>query len=81
MNSKEALLKIESFCAYYDELNEALRVIAKVVEVLEILKPRIILKDSTLDVMEVAFIEARGFVFKNSNEYRLLKEWLNDNKK
>ena len=27
---------------------------------------------------DVAFIEASGFVFKNSEEYTLLKEWLRD---
>ena len=64
-------------------------------KILDILKYKIHLKDSTLknvhytinehglpeiendlkDV-EVAFIEASGFVFKDSNDYKLLKEWL-----
>ena len=37
MTSKEALLKIESFCAYYrDEIDDALVVVAKDLKVLEI---------------------------------------------
>lgn len=64
-------------------------------EALNILKPRISLKDSALknayfvvgenglpelqqdlkDV-DVAFVEASGFVFKNSAKYKILKEWL-----
>ena len=28
--------------------------------------------------VEVAFIDASGFVFRDSEEYKLLKEWLNE---
>lgn len=45
-------------------------------KVLDTLKYRIHLKDSILDQTEVSFVEATGFVFKNSEEYKLLKEWL-----
>lgn len=38
MTSKEALLQLESFCAYDDEIKEALSVIAKDLEVIEILR-------------------------------------------
>lgn len=27
---------------------------------------------------DIAWVEASGFVFRNSNEYRLLKEWLEE---
>ena len=66
--------------------------IEKDLEVLEILKNRIHLKEDTLTIdspvfsnfneitsekknTDIAWIEASGFVFRNSNEYRLLKEW------
>lgn len=77
MTLKEAMLKIESFCSYYDsEVGDALRVLAKGVEVLEILQPRITLKDSQFHIVEVTFIEASGFVFTDSRDHKLLKEWL-----
>lgn len=57
----------------YDEIERDL-------EVLEILKPRIKLKDSKVKndsiALEVGFVEASGFVIKNSREYDLLKDWL-----
>ncbi len=82
-----------------NDVNE-LEQIEKDLEILEILKPRVRLKDSTLknahftidenglpvcenDFKEadVAFIETSGFVFKNSNEYKLLTEWLENERK
>lgn len=60
-------------------------------EVLEILKPRIKLSNKTIkqavfsdynqitqekEEKEIAFVTASGFVFKNSKEHKLLKEWL-----
>ena len=65
----------------YFHLQQEFQTVIKDLKGSDILKPRIILKDSKLDVMEVAFIEARGFVFKKSNEYRQLKEWLNETNK
>ena len=65
-----------------NEIIDMLERAVKDLEVLEILKPRIYLKYDTLrndnTIVEVAFIEAKGFTFKNSNEYKLLKEWLDD---
>lgn len=56
--------------------------VKKDLKVLEILKYRIHLKDSVIKndmkEYEVCFIEASGFVFKSSKEYKLLKGWLND---
>lgn len=45
-------------------------------KVLEILKPRIKMKSSLIEDKNVCFIETSGFVFKGSEEYDVLKEWL-----
>lgn len=45
-------------------------------KILNILKPRMVLKSRFLDDKEVTFIEAKGFVFKGSDDDKLLKEWL-----
>ena len=94
MESKEFVSKIkDSFLAMNSEARELFEQLERDLEALNILKPRISLKDSTLknayfvvgenglpelqqdlkDV-DVAFVEASGFVFKNSAEYKLLKE-------
>lgn len=54
----------------------------KLEKTLNILKPRINLKESTIindgKEYEVLFIDASGFVFKDSEEHRTLGEWLDD---
>ena len=56
----------------------------KKLEPLKVLKPRIKLKESTIindgKEYEVVFIDASGFVFKNSEEHRTLGKWLDENK-
>ena len=103
MTSKEALdelniiLKTNYETKRYSDIFEEhlIKVIEEDLEVLEILKHRISLKEDTIKGAhftinekglpeiendakdyDVAFIEASGFVFKNSDEYKLLKEWL-----
>ncbi len=103
MTSKEALNVLLYYATSddsgFETMKEYANQIEKDLEVLEILKPRVRLKDSTLKnahftidenglpicendfkEVDVAFIETSGFVFKNSNEYKLLKEWLENEK-
>ena len=62
------------------KLDYRCNIIEKDLKVLEILKPMIKLEDSKTknepQIVGVAFIEAKGFVLKNSRAYELLKEWL-----
>lgn len=83
MTNKEKLKAIVFYCwmrggcDYTKEETERFyEDIEKGLEVLDVLKYRIHLKDSILDQTEVSFVEATGFVFKNSEEYKILKEWL-----
>lgn len=59
---------------------ECCDIVEKALDILEILKPRIHLKDKKIKndfkEFDVVFIETSGFVFKNSEEHKLLKEWL-----
>lgn len=105
MNSKEIAQELLEehdglYCSEVTNITkEEILKLQQELEILEILKPRIHLKDSklksayfTIDEkglpivendlkeVEVAFIEASGFVFKNSEEYKLLKEWLENDK-
>ena len=64
MTSKEALLQLESFCAYDDEVKEALSVIAKDLEVLENLRRHI----EKIDII-TSYCEM---------DIETIKEWLND---
>ena len=88
MTSKELSNELESIVKYLCESAnkqdkyalEIVNEVKKNLEILEILKYRMHLKDSTLrndsKEFEIAFVVASGFVFKNSKEYTLLKEWL-----
>lgn len=70
---------------------ECCDIVEKAIDILEILKPRIKLSDKTIkqavfsdynkitqerEEKEIVFVSASGFVFKNSEEHKLLKEWL-----
>lgn len=80
MTSIEALLKIESFCAYYmDEVGEALEKLAKDLEVLQILKDKL----PPITILRVMEYEGTYVLYNSINctsitkeEYELLKEWL-----
>lgn len=72
MTSKEALLKIEAFLAYYD-FQEELQAIAKDLEVLEILKKLIRSKPYS---DEIRLWQVKDNRYQLSNEMKLLKERL-----
>ena len=63
-----------------DILPEQVELIEKELKAFDLLKPRIKLKESTVNVdgvnFKVVFIEASGFVFQNSEEHKLLQETL-----
>lgn len=80
MTSKEALEIVSDGVGFgftYEEFLEAKNQLLKDLEVLEILKNRVYLNEATIKNYDFAWVEASGFfVFKSSNEYKLLKEWL-----
>ena len=65
--------EIKYICGY------PLEKIERDLKIVEILKPRIKLKYSMIEKTPIAFVKASGFVVENSEEYKLLKEWLERN--
>lgn len=86
MTSKEALKRIETAFSFNREGKESVYkaytnsiypyyedfdLVMKDLEVLEILKDKVYLKED----YDIAWVKASGLVFKDSDEYKLLKEW------
>ena len=78
MTSKEAALQLESFCAYDDEVKEALSVIAKDLEVLEILKESITYQEEYKYIIKDEKFMIFQHTIKGTEKVDKIKEWLED---
>lgn len=80
MTSKEALaIVIRGGFGFTNAIFlEAKNQLLKDIEVLEILKNISYLIEDTTEDYDIAWVSAGGFVSKDSDEYKLLKEWLDD---
>ena len=81
MTSKEAFLKIESFCAYED-FQEELKAIAKDLEVLELLKESITYQEEHKYTMKEDMKGEKFMIFQHSvkgtEKVEKIKEWLKE---